>query len=120
MTRELKFRAWNETTHKMVDLKRVTLLATQIPGLFIPYQYTVMQFTGTKDADGKDIYEGDIVRHIYREMDDLAIVCYDNEEALYYLEELNDSGWVDAWHDTRRWYRLAIVGNPYENPELVK
>lgn len=115
MNRELKFRVWSKQGNYWLYHNK-TVIINYEENLWLS---GVMQFTGTKDADGKDIYEGDIVRHIYREMDDLAIVCYDNEEALYYLEELNDSGWVDAWHDTRRWYRLAIVGNPYENPELL-
>ena len=68
--REIKFRAWNKNTKKMVCPHKLTPLALHpdcldLDGVFIPFHddYILMQFTGLPDKSGKEIYEGDIVRN---------------------------------------------------------
>ena len=64
--REIKFRAWHQDTKKMLDLKKMTPLALSPSldqdGLYIPFikDLPLMQYTGIKDKDGVEIYEGDI------------------------------------------------------------
>jgi uncharacterized phage protein (TIGR01671 family) len=80
----------------------------------------IMQYTGLKDKNSKEIYEGDIVREPYG---------YDGIEWLYYVVAFGES-------DELRWgfylneypaastkdvfERMEIIGNLYESPELLK
>ena len=84
----------------------------------------LMQFTGLQDKNRRDIYEGDIVR--YR--DDYGTECtepvvYSNEMALFYLKGPVAPGEpVGHWmffHEIPEDYLYEVVGNIYENPELI-
>lgn len=75
---------------------------------------TVGQFTGLLDVNGKEIYEGDILRMSYRK-DDLGIVKFENEAAAFTIREKGKLRW---WYLINRHYEL--VGNIHDNPELLK
>jgi len=111
--REIKFRAWDKTREQMVDWLEVTdqfVLINQEACL--PTNYVYMQYTGLTDRLGKDIYEGDIVSAMQPRWD------YDpdapREERRYIVEwENENSRFVNAWSDAE------VIGNIYENPELL-
>jgi len=71
---------------------------------------SVGQYTGLKDKHGVEIYEGDVDCHNW-------VVFYDSESAGYKLRKNNR---IRALHYSLRKYNNHIIGNIYENPELLE
>ena len=77
---------------------------------------TVGQFTGLFDKNGKEIYEGDILKGF-----DITLEVWYSEEKACFIAEMkepqNDMVDILSGYDTAR---MEIVGNIYDNPELIK
>ena len=117
--REIKFRAWNVATKKMIDLKKITPLALNMDtdGLFIPFSdgLPLMQFTGLKDKNGKEIYEGDIVRITGKVMNR----C-EEFEVKWFEPAFGKVGHGKIIYPLYQSDEQEVIGNIYENPELLK
>lgn len=127
MSREIKFRAWLKEDKKMVNVETMDftdksiqyLKRSEIINAYILRRESfddveLMQYTGLKDKNGKEIYEGDIVVLNNIENDNMCIVRY--EHSSYRLE-----GWSlreDLSNVEDRF--LEVVGNIYENKNLLE
>ena len=120
MTREIKFRAWSTQTphHKMIYLGNGGNLADLVE----TKTWKVMQFTGLKDANGVEIYEGDILRYgFYEDLDgvedpdrpmDFVVRWLASDSRFVALGGLlSANGMLSA--------DAFVIGNIYENPELA-
>ena len=147
--REIKFRAWQNGHKRMREVTNIrfkdgvisevaikqpnTAPAFQTYGIGeYPLEYlNLMQYTGLKDKNGKEIYEGDVLYSIdnivvesiggYGRTEQeaaFAVVTYDTDLAAFVLQSDNvmlkdELIWEHACYS-------EIIGNIYENPELIK
>lgn len=127
MNREIKFRAWDKEYKKMMEWGKQLKGLTQ-NGIKTVMSYNsddgwsdcynlkdidLMQYTGLKDKNGKEIYEGDIV-----EYDDYnGNICWNEETAMF---ELNYDVNIVTDFDHIYPKEVGVIGNIYENPELLE
>ena len=148
MDREIMFRGKRTDTGENAEWIEGSLIDYNMPG--VPYRRgireryyggvcpvaseTVGQFTGLHDENGKEIYEGDILRYPPKSDYDKGnyaaykVFWYDNDSAYYHI----------GWQMNRAHYKgaicggyipnflpetvskMVVIGNIFDNPELLK
>lgn len=81
---------------------------------------TVGQFTGCYDADGKEIYEGDIVKIKQVKGENLDSFSSETTEVVSFNPHFGWSGIGRIDRITRGIDEIRIIGNIHDNPELVQ
>lgn len=115
--REIKFRAWNKEKKYMgspMPLEIIVLDAAENPDK--PKEnwknLEIMELTGLKDMNGREISELDIVKDI--EWDSIGVIHFN--EGSFKMTSGSSNG-VEIGRMNRE--KLEIIGNIYENPELL-
>ena len=127
--RGIKFRAWNG--NRMLTMAKGGFCDFELSGGevyvslngmgFSEQDYPLVQYTGLKDRDGVEIYEGDIYETPYTKL--IYIITFNNgfyggapagstpTEPMWCSDEDGESGPLD-W--------VKVIGNIYETPELLQ
>lgn len=142
MNREIKFRAWNKKQNEWANINQLSdwgsceiTAAVGMGNEQYPYQtmrivsddvYELMQYTGLKDKNGKEIYEGDIVRYDESEKinrwvsGEKAVVIWMPPRFTFrvkpYDKFVGSNQNLPSVDDQEF---IEIIGNIYENPELL-
>ena len=132
--REYKYRAWDKEYEKMTyfddeDYDYRPPLVFRLDQVFkkdsnyddyedfeyndITDSVELMQFTGLHDKNGKEIYEGDIVKSFFVDTDEAG-----NEIYKYYIIEVKYDE-VLCSYKIDKFMNLEVIGNIYENKELL-
>jgi uncharacterized phage protein (TIGR01671 family) len=109
--REIKFRAWD--TEEKTMLKPFDLSSNPKYWCDNLKDYPLMQYTGLKDKNGVEIYEGDIVK-ILDYYNNIGIVEYSAPN--FHIFD-GDDGATDFDHND--WAYFKVIGNIYKTPELL-
>lgn len=139
--REIKFRAWHKSDEVMLNVfaidwhekyiahdpvqRFVEMIEVypryEMEGASDLKEVKLMQYTGIKDKEGKEIYDGDILRIEYHddEAPDVYVGDFEFSEGCYGMN-------VQATHTHSKHFspfneqaRPEVIGNIYENPDLA-
>ena len=122
--REIKFRAWDTAEKRWVvfpGADSVEIVGDKTYTTIRHDGVVIQQYTGLKDKNGKEIYEGDIVRICYpfKERTWIGPVVWDKYQWTgegFYFSHFDSPG---ALFSEGTDY-IEAIGNIYENPELLE
>lgn len=123
-----RFRAWHNELGRMMSISDMWFNVDSLGEIGLndsvmndyitvsPDEIELMQSTGLFDKNNKEIFEGDIVRVL----DSPYTVFYDNERGSYRLKPHDDRWNVDYMSNFSHGGNFEVVGNIYENKELLE
>ena len=126
MNREIKFRAWYKEKKRIGKVLGIGILHKEIYfsnedvdcyGHIDFKDIELMQYTGLKDKNNKEVYEGDIVK--LRANHGIGVIKYYDECGAFVVEYIKPRPLAVLGMN---YYKedIEILGNIYKNPELLK
>ena len=134
MKREIKFRVWNNKAKQMLSSNDIAIMQTLNGKIYkldvmgsnkeslsyfqnndVSNDYDLMQFTGLRDRDGKEIYEGDIIDHFAL----FGYLIFEN--GMFSISSSANTQFCNckqplAYHNVKN---MKVIGNIHQNPELL-
>ena len=107
MNKRFEFRVWDKLLNKFIKFELIGKID------FNDVSYIFQQYTSRKDKTGRKIYEGDIIKY----------TNYGSKN--YGFESVSAVEWSDTGLGflslaNMNEYHVEVIGNIYENPELLK
>jgi uncharacterized phage protein (TIGR01671 family) len=126
MTREIKFRAWSPNDKVMMlndfhlnSSGQILAWESETNGYTKPSDVCILlQYTGLKDKNGKEIYEGDILRSKMGNRELIGVMRFDESRATFGFDSEIETDKELPEHLILH-SKPEIIGNIYENPELL-
>ena len=131
--REIKFRAWDKKEKAMVyDVIVKGIWKSKIdpftwfvevikdfdefdePIYFNPYDVEIMQYTGLKDKNNTEIYEGDLVEFV--DLEGLYEIIFEKDYSRFACKNIKNKKTLPLFYGRVK----KVVGNIYENQELIE
>lgn len=138
MNREIKFRIWDKEKKRFLNRKEIHDIGEFYYNGFMGEcektgeceEYSMQQFTGIKDKNGKEIYEGDIVHEKWNDginfNEENQVMVWNEKYCAWMMRGIkNWNKKSDKWdsylgHHEKIKDKFEVIGNLYENPDLLK
>jgi len=114
MNREIKFRAWNKELEEMQNITSMYWYKRELNCIMDEFDdegisindIELMQYTGLKDKNDIEIYEGDILQAEYTNCSEIHVIdSIENYIKLAYIKYID---------------KIKVIGNIYENKDLLE
>jgi len=129
--REIKFRAWDKKKKRWVNFTAIEFKRGKVSlrdgfGNYLDGDFEIVEYTGLKDKNGKEIYGGDIVKigYVFGENEEINGVIYWFDIMVNWCVKFHNESWnqisLGYYNRKNDAYEIKVIGNIYENPELLK